>query len=109
MGTLPVQVVPHDGLSASYTPADSAGDRAACGGGIALHVKNSDASAHTVTLAVPEKVDSLAVQSREVAVPASGEVFIPLPDLYEDPSDGLAAITYDAAASLTVAVIRVAS
>jgi len=101
--------VPHNGLSASYTPADGAGDKAPCGGGVALHVKNSDASAHTVTLAVPEKVDSLSVQSREVTVPATGEVFVPLPDLYSDPSDGLAALTYDAAAGLTVAVIRVSS
>lgn len=109
MANLPVQVVPHDGLSAAYTPADADGDRAPCGGGVTLHVKNSDAADHTVTLAVPEKVDALSVQSRDVPVPAAAEVFIPLPDLYSDPSDGLAAITYDAATGLTVAVIRVSS
>lgn len=109
MANLPVQVVPHDGLPAAYTPADADGDRAPCGGGVALHVKNSDASAHTVTLAVPEKVDALPVQSRAVGIPAAGEMFIPLPDLYSDPADGLAALTYDAADGLTVAVIRVPS
>lgn len=109
MATLQAQVVPHGGLSPAYTPASGGGDKTPCGGGVALVVKNTDASAHTVTLAVPEKVDSLTVQSRTVSVPASGETVIPLLGLYEDPATGLASVTYDAATGLTVAVIRVPS
>lgn len=111
MATLPVKVVPHGGLVLSggdYSPASDGGDKAPVGGGMLLVVQNSDAAPHTVTLAVPEKVDNLAVSSRAVEVPAGDQAFIPLLPLYAAPGDGLAAVTYDAAASLTVAVIRAA-
>jgi hypothetical protein len=112
MATLATKVVPHAGLSlgnADYAAATSgAGDKAATGSGVILLVKNGDASAHTVTLHVPETVDTLAVSNRTVSVPAGDTGFIPLTDLYKDPSTGLATITYDATTSVTVAVIRVA-
>lgn len=111
MATLPVKVIPHGGLSlgaADYAPATASGDKAPTGTGVVLLVKNGDASAHTVTLAVPETVDGLAVTSRTVPVPAGDTGFIPLLDLYKSPSDGLAAFTYDAVTSVTVAVIRAA-
>lgn len=109
MATLPTQVVPHTGLSPAYTAVTAGGDKAATGAGVALIVKNGDAASHTVTLAVPETVDSLAVSSRTVSVAAGGEQVIPLLDLYKDPSDGLASITYDGAVTNTVtaAVVRV--
>jgi hypothetical protein len=85
----------------------SGGDKAPTGSGVLLLVKNGDASAHTVTLAVPETVDGLSVTSRTVSVPASDTGFIPLLDLYKSPSNGLATFTYDGVTSVTVAVIRV--
>lgn len=106
MATLPIQVVPHSGLEATYSPASAGGDQAGTGAGVLLHVKNGDSAQHTVTLAVPEKVDSLAVDSREVTVAAGTDQFIPLPSLYEDPATGLASISYDAVTSVTVAVFR---
>jgi hypothetical protein len=113
MATLPVKVIPHGGLSlgaSDYAAATASpgNDKAPTGPGVVLLVKNGDASAHTVTLAVPETVDSLTVNSRTVPVPAGDTGFIPLLDLYKDPADGLATFTYDAVTSVTVAVIRAA-
>ena len=110
MATLSVKVVPHGGLTlanSDYQAATAGGDESATGSGMLLLVKNADEAAHTVTLAVPQTVDGLAVSSREVQVPAGDTAFIPLLDLYKA-GNGLASWTYDAAAELTVAVIRVA-
>lgn len=109
MATLAVKVVPHAGLitaPADYVAASAGGDESVTGAGVLLVVKNGDAASHTVTLAVPETVDALAVASRAVAVPAGDTAYIPLQDLYRDPVTGLASWTYDAVTSMTVAVIR---
>ena len=111
MATLATKVVPHAGLvlgSSDYVAAASGGDKAATGSGMLLCVQNGDSASHTVTLAVPETVDSLDVASRTVTIAASKTGFIPLLDLYNDPSTGLASWTYDAVTSVTVAVLRVA-
>lgn len=107
MATLQTQVVPHTGLSATYPAASGGGDKCATGSGVFLHVKNGDSGTHTVTLATPGTDDGLAIADRTVTVAAAGAQFIPVPDLYKDPSDGLAHITYDAVTSVTVAVLRV--
>ena len=111
MATLPVKVIPHGGLSlgtSDYAAATASprNDKAPTGSGVVLLVKNGDASAHTVTLAVPETVDGLTVTSRTVSVPAGDTGFILLLDLYKSPSDGLATITYDGVTTVTVAVVR---
>lgn len=110
MATLTTQVVSHAGSTATYTAAGASGDKAAPGAGVLLHVKNTDAASHTVTLATPGTVDGLAVADRAVTVPAAGEVFVPVLNLYRNPADGLASITYDTdvSATVTVAVVRVA-
>src|SRR4051812_26949707 len=109
MATLTTHVVPHAGL-VNVTPdnASAGGDQCATGSGVLLHVVNGDASSHTVTLATPTTVDGLAVADRAVVVPASQDAYIPMIDLYRDPSTGLASITYDGVTSVTVAVLRVA-
>jgi hypothetical protein len=110
MATLPVKVIPHGGLSlgtSDYAAATaSGGDKAPTGSGVVLLVKNGDSAPHTVTLAVPETIDSLSVASRAVVVPAGDTGFIPLLDLYKSPTTGLATFTYDAVTSVDVAVIR---
>lgn len=108
MATLSVQAVPHAGLSPTYAAATAGGDAAITGTGLVLHVKNGDTVAHTVTLVTPGTVDGLAVTDRAVTVAGSGgDQYIPLLDLYRNPSTGLASITYDAVTSVTVAVLRV--
>lgn len=112
MATLTTKVIPHAGLllaDADYAAASSGGDKAATGSGVLLLVKNGDAASHTVTLAVPQTVDTLAVSARTVTVPAGDTAVIPLQDLYKNPSTQLASWTYDAVTSVTVAVIRAAA
>jgi hypothetical protein len=109
MATLATQVIPHGGVAPTYASASGGGDKAVPGAGVMLHVKNGDSGSHTVTLAIPRTVDGQAVASRVVTVAAGAAKFIPIVSLYEDPSDGLAAWTYDAVTSVTVAVIRSSS
>lgn len=109
MATLATQVVPNAGLQATYaTAAVAGGDKCATGDGVFLHVRNGAGAPITVTLATPGTVDSLAVADRAVVVTNALEKFIPVPDLYRDPADGLCAITYSSPTSVTVAVLRVA-
>lgn len=111
MTALVTQVVPNAGLDIGAAPvAATNGDTAACGSGTFLYVKNASASAITVTLATPAKVDGrLDVADSTFSVGANtGIGIIPLmPSLYADPATGLATITYSATTSVTVAVVRV--
>lgn len=110
MATLTTKVVPNTGLSPTYDPAAAAGDKCATGSGVVLHVKNAHTAAQDVVLVTPQTVDGLAVADRTISIPAtSGSVFIPVPDLYRNPSDGLCSLTYPlGVTALTVAVLRVA-
>lgn len=105
-----MNVVPHGGLALTpgdYTAASAGGDKSATGNGVVLFVQNAGEATRTVTLAVPQTVDGLAVISREVEVPAGDLGIVPLLDLYRDPANGLASWTYDAETSVTVAVVRI--
>jgi hypothetical protein len=112
MATLTTKVVPHTGLilaSADYAPAAAGGDKAATGAGVQLLVHNGDTAQHTVTVAVPEKIDAnLTVSPRPVPIPAGDYALIPLLDLYKDPATGLASWTYDAVTAVGVVAIRTA-
>lgn len=109
MATLVTQVVPDAGLlMPTLGAASGGGDKCATGSGVLLLAKNADSVSHTVTLATPQTVDGLAVTDRAVTIAAGAEWLIPVPDLYKDPSDGLAHISYDGVTSVTVGVIRVA-
>jgi putative alpha-1,2-mannosidase len=69
IGNLPAKAVPHGSLSlapGTYVAASAGGDKAATGSGILLLAQNGNGSAVTVTLAVPETVNGLLVQSREI-------------------------------------------
>ncbi len=109
MATLVTKVIPHTGLllaTSDFASTSSGGDSAATGSGALLVVKNGDSAQHVVTLTIPETVDGQPVASRVVDVPAGDFAFIPLLDLYRNPSDGLAHWTYDAVTGMTAAVIR---
>lgn len=107
MATLTTQVMALAGLNPTYVAAAAGGDKIKPGDGVFLHVKNGDASSHTVTLVTPGDVEGLAVADRAVAVPAGQDRMIPVPvGLYRNPVDGLASITYDAVTSVTVAAIQ---
>lgn len=107
MATLSVQQIVRTGLSPSLVAADSEGDEFANTGREFVHVKNGDASPHTVTIVTPVTVDDLAVADRDVVVPAGEERMIgPLPTATYNTAGGVVQMTYDAVASVTIGVFK---
>ncbi|NUP23605.1 MAG: hypothetical protein HOZ81_47625 [Streptomyces sp.] len=109
MATLATQTVALAGIAPTYASAAAGGDKVECGDRNFLHVKNGSASSVTVTLTSTASVRGQAVSNLTVAVPASGERLIgPIqPDLLQNQTDGLCAVGYSAAASVTVASLRI--
>ncbi|MGW1102709.1 hypothetical protein [Streptomyces sp. NPDC002540] len=109
MATLATQTVALAGLNPTYATAAAGGDKVQVGDRNFLHVKNGSASAVTVTLTSTASVRGQMAADVTVSVPASGERLIgPLqPDLLQNQTDGLCAIGYSAAASVTVASLRI--
>lgn len=104
-------------LIASYTPsvagtpptfaAAAAGDTAECAEGMVLIVKNGSGASITATLTTPGNLGTGdAYPDKAYTVAAGTEVWIPLLDLYRDPTTRQAAISYSATASVTRAVVR---
>ena len=108
MATLTTQNIDTDGLVPTYAAASGGGDKMLPGEHDFLHVKNGGGSSITVTLVTPSTVDStLAVGDRAITVTNGTDQMIRVPsDLYRDPADGLASITYSGVTTVTVAAIR---
>lgn len=95
------------GKAITYVAATSgAGDKAPVGDDLYLLVKNASASPITVTLASVGTVFNGTDIPDTVITVAVGDRMIPLSTNYRAESDGLAAITYSAVATVTVAVIQ---
>jgi hypothetical protein len=108
VATLTTQTITATGLSPTYANAAGGGDKVRPGRGVFIHVRNADVSSMTLTLATPGTVDGLAISDRTVNVAAGGSRMIPVPALYGDPADsGLAAISYSATTSVTIAALRI--
>jgi hypothetical protein len=109
MATLATQVIALAGLSPTYGTATGGGDKCEVGDRNFLHIKNGSASAVTVTLTATATVRGQSVSNLTVSVPASGERMIgPLnADLFQSPTDGLCAIGYSSATTVTVAALRI--
>lgn len=109
MATLTPQVVSLAGLNPTYAAASGGGDKVPVGDRTFLHVKNGAGSPVTVTLTATAAVRGQAVSNVTVSVPASGERMIgPLvPDLLQGPTDGLCAVGYSSATTVTVAALRI--
>lgn len=106
MATLAVQRIDNDGLTPAYVAAEVGGDKVVPGEGSYVHVKNGDGTSTDVTLVTPGTVDGLAVADRTVTVAAGAEAKIAVPDLYTNPVDGLASLTYSKVTSLTIGSFR---
>lgn len=106
MATVSTQQIVQSGLAPTYAAAAAGGDSFTPGASTFLHVKNGSAAAITATVVTPVQTQGFAVDDLAVSVPAAGERMIgPLsPDLFRDSADGLADITWSAAASVTFAV-----
>lgn len=107
MATLTTQPIDADGLTPTYAACAAGGDKVTPGDHTFIHVKNASVGSINVTIATPGVVaGDLAIGDRVVAVGAGSEKMIPVPeDPYEQPSDGLAWITYSAVTTLTIAVL----
>lgn len=109
MAELTVQTITRasDGLEPTYDTAAAGGDTVQVVSNLFLHVKNGDASPHTVTVATPGTVAGLAISDLTATIPAAEERMIGPIDQYFRASDGLASISYDGVTSVTIAAIRV--
>lgn len=106
MATLTAQTIIRSGLKPTYGSTASNGDKFENTGNEFVHIKNTDTSSHTVTVATSATVDGLAVADRAVAIPASEERMIgPFPTSVYNDSDGFVQLTYSSVTSMTIAVL----
>lgn len=82
------------------------GDTIAAEAGTYLLVRNSDASAKTVTLVDPRTSYGQPNPDPATVVAASALALIKVPPEFADPTTGMVSITYSAVTSLTIAAIR---
>lgn len=106
MAEIPVRAPSYDGLNLALEAA-GADDTAQCGPGYTLLVNNGSGSPLDVTIAVPGNTSyGVAAPDKTITVP-EGELWaIPLLDVYRDPSDRLAHITWSSTASVTRVVVK---
>lgn len=79
------------------------GDTLPGGQGVKLLVRNGSGSPIQGTLVTPETVEgSLQVDDRQFTVSAGGQREVPVPSRYNDPSSGLAKVTWSAVTTVTV-------
>lgn len=94
------------GKAVSFASAAGGGDKAAPGDDVFLLVRNGGASSIDVTLdATGSAFNATAVADTVVTVAAGEDRLIPVRREYAAVSDGLAAISYSAVTSVTVAVL----
>lgn len=108
MATVATQNPGTAGAVGTYAVAAAGGDKVAPG--VRLHVVNGGGSAITLTIATPFTKDGLALADRTVSIPngafPANAKFVDVPsDLYQDPTDGLCALTWSAVTSVTFAVL----
>lgn len=107
MADLTAQQVDIDGLTPSYEAADTEGDSFLNNGDVFLHVKNGDASTHTVTLTVQKSIDYGTLTDPSVDVAAGAEAMIgPFDREWFNDSNKKVSVTYDDVTSVTVAVLK---
>lgn len=113
MATLSVQTVTRAGINTTLAAAAAAGDKFLPDSHTYLHVKNTNAATRTVTIVTPRTVaPDITMGDVAVVVPATtGDVKIgPFPaDLFADPADGLASITYSSEVGVTVGAFRLSA
>lgn len=107
MALIPNQSVVVAGTAPTFSAA-AAGDTCRVGTHLTLIVKNASGSPITVTITPPATLPTGAAYPPKVyTVPATnGEQWIPLLDLYADPTTGQATVAYSATASVTRAVVQ---
>lgn len=108
MAVLAVQQSKITGTAVTFAAAAAGGDSFLPGAHVALHVRNGDVSAKTVTVVVPGTRYDQANPDIPVVVAAGAHTVIgPFPADLADPSDGQVDVLYSAVTSVTVALVGV--
>lgn len=95
------------GTTITFTAAAVGGDKVTPSASTYFIVKNGSASPITVTIdPTATTFNGASIPDTTVAVAAGAEAIIPITSDYKATSDGLAAITYSAVTTVTVAAIR---
>lgn len=107
MALIATQSVVVAGTAPTFAAA-AAGDTCRVGSHLTLIVKNASGGSITVTITPPVTLPTGSAYPPKVyTVPATtGEQWIPLQDVYSDPTTGQATIVYSATASVTRAVVQ---
>lgn len=110
MATLATQTVTRAGLRKdnALVAANAGGDKFVPDKDTTLEVNNGSGGAITVTIVTPGTTFGEAIADRAVSVPAGQRYEIgPFPaELFANPADGLADITYSGVTTLTVGVFK---
>lgn len=108
MAALNAQTIVRAGLQATLVAATSGGDTIPVGDNVILVLNNGSGSSITATVVTPGTEGGLAIADQTIVVPAGARVNAgPFPaELFADPTDGRAHVTYSAVTSLTVGVLR---
>ena len=113
MATLTTQVINRAGTTVTPVAATGGGDAMQCGQYNWLRVVNGGGSPITVTIAIPSGASgysNVAYTSTVVSVTngTTKEIGAIAGGLYQDPTTGLATITYSGVTSVTVAAVQLA-
>ncbi len=109
MATLTVQQIANTGLEPTYAAASAGGDVFEFTADAFIHVKNGDASSHTVSVVSQySATPGIAPADIDVAIPSGEERMIgPFKrDFFENSATGEVELTYDAVTSVTIAALR---
>lgn len=107
MATLTAQQMSRSGLNPTYASAAGGGDEFVNTGEEYIHIKNGDASSHTITIVTQNTSDGLAVADRAVAVPAGEERKIgPFPTAIYNDANQKVQLTYDGVTSVTIGIFK---
>lgn len=94
------------GRTITFAAASAGGDKVAPGNNVYLLVKNGSTAAITVTLDATGLVfNGAAVPDTAVTVGVGADAIVPVTADYRNTTDGLAAITYSAVTTVTVAAL----
>jgi hypothetical protein len=111
MANLTTQYVTRAGVNPTYDNAAGGGDTFTPDADTLLHVTNGGGSPITVTIVTPKNdLPNLSVDDLTVTVPnGSNRLIGPCrADIFADPTDGLADITYSGVSSVVIAVFKLA-
>ena len=107
MATLTTAAITAAGTDPAFVAANGAGDKVVPGDTTYLHVKNASGVSVTVTITAVGLCSQGSTHNSVVAVPAGADRVIgPIGSRFAAVSDGLAAVTYSAVTSVTVAACR---